>query len=183
MSSARPSLPDGRPCGGADGRILLRHLRANYLDTFAHFIFDAAVLGFYLSQVGRLRALVAGCGGTVEEWVIALVGWAVVMFVIPLQHPLVQPVGLRGNAFLVPFLLVGGWLECRSAVRLALWLATLNLTAFAFALAEYKMGVPAVFPKNSVTEIIYNSNDIAGYTAYRIPACFANPTATAVPWS
>ena len=38
-------------------------LRANYLDTFAHFIFDAAVLGFYLSQVGRLRVLVAGRGG------------------------------------------------------------------------------------------------------------------------
>ena len=96
------------------------------------------------------------------------------MFVIPLQHPLVQLVGLRGNAFLVPFLLVGGWFERRNAVRLALWLATLNLTAFAFALAEYKMGVPAFFPKNSVTEIIYNSNDIAGYTAYRIPACFSN---------
>ena len=149
-------------------------VRANYLDTFAHFIFDAAVLGFYLSQVGRLRVLAGRAWGKqLQWWVFLLVGWAVVMCAIPLQPPLIQLVGLRGNAFLVPFLLVGGWIERRDANRLALWLATLNLTAFAFALAEFRLGVPAFFPKNEVTELIYRST-VAHYTAYRIPACFCN---------
>jgi hypothetical protein len=48
----------------------------------------------------------------------------------------------------------------------------LNLMSFGFALGEYVWGVPAFYPLNSVTEIIYNSNDVAGYTALRIPATF-----------
>src|SRR5262249_44862911 len=57
-----------------------------------------------------------------------------------------------------------------------------------FAAAEYVLGIPAFFPKNPVTDIIYKSNDIAGYTAYRIPACFVTPHAyagtmvTTLPW-
>jgi hypothetical protein len=46
--------------------------------------------------------------------------------------------------------------------------------AFAFALAEFFMGVPAFYPKNDVTEIIYRSVDVGGGTAFRIPATFAN---------
>src|SRR5262249_37130083 len=105
-----------------------------------------------------------------------------------IQHPLVQLVGLRGNAFLLPFLLIGGWLRPRDLDGLVLWLAGLNLLAFGFAAAEYVLGIPAFFPKNPVTDIIYKSNDIAGYTAYRIPACFVTPHAyagtmvTTLPW-
>ena len=149
-------------------------LRANFLDTFSHFLFDAAVLGFYASLIGR-RPSAAGPGAAeLRRWVWLLLGWAGVMFLLPLQHPLIQLVGLRGNAFLLPFLLVGGWLDRRDAERLALWLAALNILAFAFAMAEYRMGVPAFFPKNAVTEIIYKSKDVANYTAYRIPACFSS---------
>jgi hypothetical protein len=149
-------------------------LRANYLDTYAHFIFDAGVMGFYLAVFpGRLRAA-KGPAGQLKRWVMLLIGWAGLMFLLPLQHPLIQLVGLRGNAFLVPFLLVGSWLQGRDLARLVLIMAALNLLALGFAVAEYIVGVPAFFPVNGVTDIIYRSNDVAGYTAYRIPACFAN---------
>src|SRR5262249_4845856 len=46
--------------------------------------------------------------------------------------------------------------------------------ALAFAVAEYWRGVELFFPRNAVTELIYRSNDVAGYTALRIPACFSN---------
>ena len=164
-------------------------LRANYLDTFAHFIFDGAVLGLYLSQLGR-RADPAG-GGPRRElrvWAAVLMGWACFMALLPLQHPLIQLVGLRGNAFLLPFLLLGERLGRPEARRLALWIAALNLMALGFAGAEYFRGVPAFYPKNAVTEIIYKSNDVAGYTAYRIPATFVTAHAFAgtmvgsLPW-
>src|SRR5271166_1542441 len=82
-------------------------LRANYLDSFTHFIFDSAVLGFYLSRLGC--DVPPGISARVRQlwlWVVVLIGWPCVMFLIPFQHPLIQLVGLRGNAFLVPFLLV-----------------------------------------------------------------------------
>ncbi len=149
-------------------------LRANFLDTFSHFLFDAAVLGFYASLIGRRPPTAGTQTKELRRWVWLLLGWAGVMFLLPLQHPLIQLVGLRGNAFLLPFLLVGGWLDRRDGERLALWLSVLNLVAFGFALAEYRVGVPAFFPKNAVTEIIYKSHDVAGFTAYRIPACFSS---------
>jgi hypothetical protein len=150
-------------------------LRANYLDGATYFLFDAGVIGFYLSFLGRLPARSRHAGlRPLQTWFVVLAGWAVLMFLVPLQHPLIQVVGLRGNMFLLPFLLIGGWLERRDVHGLALWLAALNHMAFAFAAAEYLLGVPAFYPRNPVTELIYRSNDVAGYTALRIPACFSN---------
>src|ERR1700722_8757077 len=144
-------------------------LRANFLDSFTYFLFDASVLGFYLSWLGRRNDPAASARTReLRRWLWWLLAWAGVMFLMPLQHPLIQLVGLRGNAFLLPFLLVGGWLERRDAERLAVWLAALNLMAFVFAAAEYRLGVPAFYPENAVTEIIYKSKDLAGFTAFRI---------------
>jgi hypothetical protein len=150
-------------------------LRANYLDTYSHFLADAAVIGFYLSFFSKNwpRPRNASEAGAVK-WTGILVGWAGLMFLIPIQHPLIQLVGLRGNAFLVPFLIVGSRLNDRDGRDLAVGLAWLNLMAFFFAIAEFLLGVPAFYPENSVTEIIYKSQDIAGATAFRIPACFSN---------
>jgi hypothetical protein len=150
-------------------------LRANYLDTATYFVFDSAVLGFYLSYLGGLPpgARNPACR-PVQGWLLALVGWPVVMFLIPMQHPLIQVVGLRGNAFLLPFILIGCWLQRRDYLRLAIWLAALNMMALAFALAEFFLGVPTFYPRNPVTELIYRSNDVAGSTAMRIPGTFSN---------
>jgi hypothetical protein len=85
--------------------------------------------------------------------------------------------------------LVGARLSGRDADRLALGLAGLNLAALGFAVAEFRLGVPAFYPLSPVTEIIYKSNDaLADRTAMRIPACFANSHAYAgcmvatLPW-
>jgi hypothetical protein len=164
-------------------------LRANFLDTYAPFLFDAAVLGFYVGVLLRPPpASVRDRAAALQHWLLVLAGWTAVMFCLPLQHPLIQLVGLRGNAFLLPFLLVGGWLQGADAGRLSVWLASLNVLAVGFAVAEYVVGVPAFYPQNAVTELIYNSNDVAGYTAMRIPATFANAHAYAgtmvssIPW-
>jgi hypothetical protein len=150
-------------------------LRANYLQTATYFLFDCAVLGYYLSLLGGLPATAReSASRAMQTWVTILIGWAVVMFLMPIQHPLIQLVGLRGNAFLVPFLLIGAWLRPADYLRLALWLAVLNVMTLAFAGAEYVLGVSRFFPLNQATTLIYNSNDVADYTALRIPATFAN---------
>src|SRR5262245_4584104 len=96
-------------------------VRANWLDTYSHFTFDAAVLGFYLGLLTHPPATsVLVRGKPVERWVYWLVGWAICMFMLPLQHPMIQLVGLRGNAFLVPFLLAGAWLSHKDSMALAI---------------------------------------------------------------
>lgn len=150
-------------------------LRANVEQTAAHFLFDAAVLGLYLAQIThpsrvreplRLQSL--------KNWLIVLIAWPLLLFLLPIQDPLVQLVGLRGNMFLLPFLLFGAKLTDEDLKRLTFWLAAFNLAAFGFAGAEYFLGIERFFPYSAVTDIIYRSNDLVGYTAYRIPATFAS---------
>jgi hypothetical protein len=164
--------------------------RANYPDSFSHFIFDSAVLGFFASYFGGggFKNIIDPTQQTLQRWTFFLIGWAVLMFLVPMQHPIIQLVGLRGNAFMLPFLLVGGRLSREDAMGLAMWLSALNHLALAFAVAEYLLGVPAFFPENVVTEIIYRSKDVAGTSAFRIPATFSNSAsfgstmAITVPW-
>ena len=148
-------------------------VRANLLNSFTYFIFDAAVAGFYLAyrwriaearEKSRLRLIVG--------WTAALIGWPLFVCLIPFQTPLVTLVGLRGNIFLLPFLLVGARLRSRDLKILAYGLAVLNLAALAMASIEYVKGVHVFYPVNAVTSIIYNSNDVAGYKYLRIPATF-----------
>jgi hypothetical protein len=78
-------------------------VRANYLDTYSHFMFDCAVFGCYLSLLIRGPSRSAlGKSQELQRWVFWLLGLAVAMFFVPFQHPLIQLVGLRGNAFLLP---------------------------------------------------------------------------------
>jgi hypothetical protein len=164
--------------------------RANYPDSFSHFIFDSAVLGFFASYFGGggLKNILDPTQQTLQRWTFFLIGWVALMFLVPMQHPIIQLVGLRGNAFMLPFLLVGGRLSREDAMGLAMWLSVLNHLALAFAVAEYLFGVPAFFPENVITEIIYRSKDVAGYSAFRIPATFSNSSsfgntmAITVPW-
>jgi hypothetical protein len=148
-------------------------IRANVPDSLAHFIFDAGVAGFYLSLLSRrLTSAQRRRVQVLMPWVALLVGWPVLLFFLPVQDPLVQLVGLRGQIFFLPFLLIGAMLESEDYYVLAKWLAVLNLVAFAFAVAEYFQGLEMFFPRNADTATIYSSNDIAGYTQYRIPSTF-----------
>lgn len=157
-------------------------LRANVQQPASHFVFDAAVLGLYVTQlfrpdpeatadpVGRSRLLI---------WVLLLFAWPIFLLAIPHQDPLVQFVGLRGHVFFLPFLLFGSRLTNERAYELALWCAVLNIAAFALAATEFQLGIEPFFPRSTVTEVMYRSNDVAGYTAYRIPSSFSNAHAYA----
>ena len=153
--------------------------RANVTSTFSHFIFDSAVLGVYVTQLfkpfppedlERTRQL--------RHWTVLLIGWPLLMLLLPLQDPMVRLVGLRANVFFAPFLLLGARLRREDFYGIARILAVLNLVAFAFALAEFFFGLPYFYPRNDVTDIIYRSNDIRAsgslLGAFRIPATFPN---------
>jgi hypothetical protein len=155
-------------------------VRANLLETFSHFIFDAAVVGLYLGQLRIFTAHAKTAGFyKLKRWFGVLVLWPMLLFLLPLQDPLIQLVGFRGNAFLLPFLLIGATLKDEDLYRLAMGVAVLNLLAFVVGGMEYFLGIEHFFPQNSVTELIYLSNDVANYTAFRIPSVFTSAHAFA----
>src|SRR5215213_3089519 len=133
-------------------------LRANVPEPFSHFIFDAAVVGLYVTQLWRKQHPdERQSQALLRLWVGLLVAWPLLLFFVPVQSYPVQFVGLRGNVFLLPFLLLGGRLRDEEVYRLALWLGVLNLLAAAFAGAEFFMGVERFYPRNEVTDLIYRS--------------------------
>jgi hypothetical protein len=155
--------------------------RANFLDTFTHLSFDAAVIGLYgarlfeaLSRQERARV------HDLRLWVVALIAWPTFLFAITTgASPLVELVGWRANVFLLPFLLLGARLSDDELYDLARVVAVLNIGAVAVAAGEFTLGVERFFPVNEVTEIIFKSRDLVGYTAYRIPATFSSAHAYA----
>jgi hypothetical protein len=147
-------------------------VRANVLTVFSHFIFDAGLLGLYLSQgwnssdpFERTRIK------TLQVWTAILIIWPCLVVLLPFQPLLISLVGLRGNILFLPVLLLGSKLKDRDLVQFATGLAVLNIVAVAFATAEYNLGVTRFYPLSPVTPIIYASNDVAG-GFHRIPAIF-----------
>lgn len=152
-------------------------VRANLVETASHFIFDAAIAGLFL---GRLIAPRAGGGAPsgLSIWVAVLVAWPLLLVAVPLQDILVQLVGFRANAFLLPAILIGAQLLPGQITALAHRVALLNCVAFAFAAVEYFIGIGRFYPFNPNTALIYLSADVAG-GFYRIPAIFVNAHAYA----
>jgi hypothetical protein len=163
-------------------------LKAYTFESFGHFIFDFATVGFYSGLIvsntfknseKRIQKVV--------HWVYWLVGWPVIVALIPMQHYLVQIIGLRGNIFWIPMLLVGAILDFRCIRLVALCISFLNIFAFLVALAEYVIGVDKIFPENEATKIVLHSNDIAG-GHHRIPSTFTNAhtyaaaMVSSIPW-
>lgn len=149
--------------------------RANVPETFAHFIFDAGVVGLYAAQLFRgLSAVEEFRVGPLRMWLEFLIAWPLLLFLVPIQDLLIQVVGLRGNIFLLPFIFLGARMTAEERYRLALWIAGFNLLAFAFAGTEYLFGLEGFYPHNRVTELIYISKDVVGHTSYRIPGSFVN---------
>jgi hypothetical protein len=147
-------------------------VRANLLTTFSHFIFDAGVLGLYLSQKWSVAdPAEARRQANMRFWVIILMGWPLMVLLMPFQPFLISLVGLRGNTFFIPILLLATRLDERDVWHLSLALAVLNLVSLGFAGAEYLMSVEQFYPYSDVTEIIYRSSDVAG-GYLRIPATF-----------
>jgi hypothetical protein len=149
-------------------------LRANVLASMSHFIFDAGLLGLYLSQrwttsdPQEVRRLY-----TIRLWALILIIWPALLVLLPFQPLLVSLVGLRGSIFFLPVLYLGARLKSEDMVKLSCGLALLNMAALGFALGEYFLGVPRFYPVSPVTQIIYSSTDVAG-GYFRIPATFVN---------
>lgn len=155
--------------------------RANFLDSYSYLLFDAALCGLYLARL--FEPLSASERARLDElrtWLFVLVGWPFVLFLVPTQDILVEMVGLRGNIFMLPCLLLGARLKRGDMLNLAWALAWLNLGAGAFAAVQFVVGIEPFFPRNAVTELIYRSGDIANFTQYRIPSSFANAHAYGV---
>src|SRR4029079_11187924 len=142
-------------------------VRANLPDTYSHFIFDAGVLGFYCGQLIRhLTPAESYRIQSLRPWLEPLITWPLIMCLIPNQDTLIRFVGLRGNIFLLPFMLVGACLSNKERYNLAIRLAILNIVAFIFASAEFFTSIESFFPYNEVTRLIYLSKDVA-QSAYR----------------
>jgi hypothetical protein len=155
-------------------------VRANVPETFSHFIFDAGVVGLYAAQLfRRLSPLESFKVQSLRPWVEFMIAWPFLLFLIPMQDFLVQVVGLRGNIFLLPFVLLGARLDNTERQRFALWMAGLNIFAFAFAGLEYLFGLEMFYPHNPVTALVYISKDVLNHSFYRIPASFVNAHAYA----
>jgi len=153
-------------------------LRANLAEMMAHFIFDGAVIGLYLGRLLALRRPDTVANTVlVRPWLLALIGWPVLLALLPIQDPLVQLVGLRANVFLLPMVLIGAQMLPSERRQLALHVAVLNVVAFGFALAEFALGVELFYPRNNVTELIFRSDvgDAAG--SLRIPSIFTSSAA------
>ena len=149
-------------------------LRANLLVVYSHFIFDAGLVGLYFSQfAGSSSEKEARGYAALRWWTAILVIWPMLMVLMPFQPLLVSLAGLRGGAFFIPILLLGGRLKEKDLVQMSYGLAVLNVIAVFFAVAEYFVGLARFYPLSPVTFLIYSSGDVAG-GFFRIPAIFAN---------
>lgn len=154
-------------------------LRANILNASSHFIFDASLAGCYLSLLNqKIDLSLKRRMGALNDWVSVLIGWTILIALLPFQTPLVTLVGIRGNLFFIPVLLLSARLSAIELRKLILCLAGLNLFACGFGVAEYFQGIERFYPVSEVTSIIYRSHDVAG-GFYRIPAVFSNAHAYA----
>ncbi|HWR13924.1 MAG TPA: hypothetical protein VN577_03795 [Terriglobales bacterium] len=171
---ARKSLTRGIAAVFAFGYIF-GIFRANVPETASYFIFDSSVLALFISQHRLItQPFLTHEGQRLKHWVVGLMLWPILLFLVPLQDPMVQLVGLRGNIFLLPFILIGAQLKDEEIYQLALWLAALNVAACMVGAAEFIFGIEHFFPRNAITELIYRSNDVSSVNAYRIPSTFSN---------
>ncbi len=146
--------------------------RANYLDGFAHFLFDATVFGLYAA---RLNARLLPPAGSplrpLMTWVAVLCAWPTVLVLLPYDHLLINLVGLRVAIYYVPVLLVGAQMTDVDLDHVGTWLAGLSLLALAAAVLEVVRGIEVLYPHNSVTWLIY-ATAIGESSSHRIPAIF-----------
>ena len=154
-------------------------LRANFLDPASHFIFDASLTGLYLAYGSRFFVEKnEGQNSALRVWTALLIAWPCLVCLLPFQPLMVSLVGLRGNIFFLPVLLIGSRLKNEDLREFIFGVAVLNLVALGFGIAEYFRGIEPYFPRSEVTAIMYASGDVAG-GHFRIPSIFTSAHAYA----
>lgn len=152
--------------------------RGNVPQPAMHFVFDCGVIGFYLALITRRLTEAQWLRlKKLQPWLAVLAGWPIILFFFPVQDPIIQLVGLRGQIFFLPFIAVGALLEWGDYYVLAQWFAVLNLVALGFGVAEYFKGIESFMPRNSNTALIYSTNMVGFKGAYRIPSTFTSSAA------
>ena len=158
-------------------------LRGNIQQAASHFIYDAGAIGLYLAVLTRsLSPLAKVKLRPLMPWFLCLSGWPILMFFVPAQDPVVQLVGLRGNIFFLPFLLIGAIMNSDDYRRLARAMAILTAAVLMLAVAEVVFGVERFYSAaDPVNLTIFRSNDVVygGSGHYRIPATFVSSAAYA----
>lgn len=153
-------------------------VRANVYDGFAHFLFDASVLGLYLGGGRTLLEAHSEQTATLRAWVVALCSLPFALILlspfIDSQPVLVQLLGLRPAMFFVPLVLMGAKLDREEVRTLASWAAFVALGTGAIAVGEYIWGLQPFLPLNRATEIIYRSKDVGEEMMHRIPSTFVS---------
>ncbi len=148
-------------------------IRANFLGVFSTFMFDAGLLGLYAAFFfGRPRQAAGVWSGTAGQFVLFLIAWPALLTLLPVNSFLVQLVAFRATVWFLPVLLIATRLTAADLALIARVLAALNLVALAAGLYVYFRGVEALYPENAVTQIIYMSKDVAGFTYHRVPSTF-----------
>ena len=150
-------------------------IRANILSVFTTFMLDAGVLGLYLGDfAGRSRWPDRVGSGPARLFVLFLIVWPTCLFLIPVNHFLVQCVGLRACIWFLPVILIATRLTTADLAVLTRGFAVLNVMALAAGVYVYLYGVEALYPMNAVTVTIYKSTDVVGSKYHRVPSIFLN---------
>lgn len=150
--------------------------RAHLSDAFMHLLFDAAVGGLYASQLWKAMTATDRSGlYNLKFWTLALVAWPTLLFFFPAGDVLVELVGWRANAFLIPCLLIGSRLDDDSLYKLALVMAVLNIAAALVGALEFSFGIQVFVPYTEVTDMLYRSRlSDQESLGLRIPSTFVN---------
>jgi hypothetical protein len=148
-------------------------LRAYFAGTGGYFIFDSALVGLYLAHFVVRTESDRQPTQPLKTWVLILIAWPSLLVLLPLQPILISLVGLRASVLVLPAMLLGSRLRDEDLSKLSVALSFLNIAVLIVAAMEYTLGLERIFPRNDVTTLIYGMNDVAGYTAYRIPGTFS----------
>jgi hypothetical protein len=151
--------------------------RAHLSDAFIHLLFDASVAGLYAACLWA-AATARNRAGLYELklWVILLLAWPTFLFFTTPGDVLIQMVGWRANAFVLPCLLLGAQLDDEQLYWLGLGIAVLNIGAAIVGALEFTFGLQMFFPRNEITDILYQSrlSDQQWWLGLRIPSTFVN---------
>jgi hypothetical protein len=148
-------------------------IRAKYLGVYTTLMFDAAVVGLYLGFLCRKPLWDRGARSAAARWfVFVLTAWPTLLCLVPVNHYLIQFVGLRAAILFLPVLLIATRLTTADLAFMTRGLVVLNLMALAVGVYIYLNGLEAVYPKNAITQLMYRSNDVAGYKYHRVPSSF-----------
>jgi hypothetical protein len=148
-------------------------VRANFVSMSTTFMFDSALFGLYVGFVtGWPREIHGILSKAAGKWVLILIAWPALLILVPINDYLVQLVALRATVWFLPVLLIASRLRAADLDEIARGLAVLNLVALGGGVYAYLYGVESLYPENAITQIIYKSNDVAGYQYHRIPSFF-----------